>query len=132
VTRTTTIARPGRGCLGSTFPRLARPATPPPEDRWLADPARDARPAGPSPTPVDGATWQPRVIPGSERFRVFLDGEPVAGAVAASVDGGWVDVARGSDHGDLRYEPDLLGELMGDYVKRVRGVVTLVACRAGE
>ncbi len=110
------------GLRGSAYPGR-RPAA--------ADGA-ELVPDGPTPPTVPGADWQSGVTAGSERFRVLLDGEPVAGAVAASVAAGWVDVARGSSAGDLRYEPDLLGEAMGEYVKRYTGVVALVRCRAGD
>ena len=109
------------GLRGSAWPDRLRPDGCSP--RAAGEPA--PVPDGPVPSATEGATWQPKVIRGSERFRVFLDGEPVAGTVAASVPDGWVDVARGSARGDVRYEPDLIGERMGQYVKRRHGVVTL-------
>ena len=44
-----------------------------------------------TPVPVIGATWQSGVTPGNTRRRVFLDGEPVVAAFAASDVDGWVD-----------------------------------------
>jgi len=47
----------------------------------------------PAPRRVDGAEWQPAVTPRADAVRPTLDGEPVPGALAASVTRGWVYVA---------------------------------------
>lgn len=44
-----------------------------------------ARPPKP-PEPIAGVTWQAGVTPGSEKFRVLLNGEPRPDAIAAGVE----------------------------------------------
>ena len=131
-----TLTRHGRGRPAPAYVGLRGSAYP---DRLRPDGRRPAAadgaelvPDGPKPPVVAGATWQSGVTARNDRYRVLLNGEPVAGAVAASAAAGWVDVARGSRAGEVRYEPDLLGEAMGEYVKRYTGAVTLVRCGAGE
>jgi hypothetical protein len=43
-----------------------------------------------APRRIRGAQWQAGVTEGNERIKVLLDGEPVVGAIAASVGEGWV------------------------------------------
>jgi hypothetical protein len=57
-------------------------------------------PRTPRPCPVPRAEWQPGVIAGSEKQRVYLDGEPVVGAIAASYVEGWVIVSVGRGRND--------------------------------
>jgi hypothetical protein len=47
-------------------------------------------PAPARPRRIAGACWQAGVTEGNEQVKVLLDGEPVVGAVAASVGEGWV------------------------------------------
>ncbi len=49
-----------------------------------------------APRAVPDANWQPGVIAGSERYRVFVDGEPAVGAFAARCGPcGWAVLAVG-------------------------------------
>ncbi len=50
---------------------------------------------GDGPLPEPEADWQPGVIKSNEKLRPTLDGEPVAGAIAASIVRGWVLIAGG-------------------------------------
>ncbi len=49
--------------------------------------------------PIHGAEWQSGVTEDHDSYRIFLDDEPVIGAIAASVAFGWVDVCFGTTLG---------------------------------
>jgi hypothetical protein len=78
----------------------------------------------PFPLAEPEADWQPGVIAGSECRRPVLDGEPVAGAVAASVIRGWVLVAGGVAEIKREYRVEVMP---GGHL-RIYGRVELVAC----
>jgi hypothetical protein len=53
-------------------------------------------PLGQMPEIVPGATWQPPYTIEHHKFRVYLNGEPVIGAIAAKAGAyGWVVIAAG-------------------------------------
>ena len=79
----------------------------------------------PAPVPEPQADWQPGVIAGSDALRPLLDGEPFAGAVAASTICGWILLAASMTPSDrhARFQIEAGG------LCRVYGRVSLVACR---
>jgi hypothetical protein len=85
---------------GAALPPARRPVSLPRRRRRsdaFARFLRNRTPAGgggvPPPRAVAGAEWQPGVTCGADGLRPTLDGEPVPGALAASVTAGWVRVA---------------------------------------
>ena len=94
-------------------------------------------PAADRPRRVAGAEWQAGVTPANERFKVLLDGEPVVGAVAASVGEGWVLVQPEPEIEAVKCNsraPLGLVYRIDPFLSPVRrvGVVTLVALGGGS
>ena len=89
-------------------------------------------PAPERPRRIAGACWQAGVTEGNERVKVLLDGEPVIGAVAASVSEGWVLVQPEPELAPVKSNsraPMGLAYRIDPFSAPVRrsGVVTLVA-----
>lgn len=89
-------------------------------------------PAPLAPRRIQGASWQAGVTAGNERVKVLLDGEPVVGAVAASVSEGWVLVQPEPELVPVKCNsraPVGLAYRIDPFLSPVRrvGVVTLVS-----